>query len=92
MTARASKEQMEKMHKMLCEVLTDFLDKKGWNDANGNWVPLPAAYLTAAIAFLSHNDIKGIPLDTTKSLGKLANMPNVRSILDELRADGHNLQ
>lgn len=62
MTTRAERDQMEKMHRLVCERLTAVLEKGSVFDPKYDCeVPIPASLYAVAIKFLNDNDIKGLP-------------------------------
>jgi hypothetical protein len=86
MADRANKTQMEELHSLTCQFLTDMLKARGYADPKtGEWTPLPASYLTAAIKFLSDNDIKGMPVEGSP-LSNLLKSLNFDDIAKDIEA------
>lgn len=84
MEKRADRDQMERMHRLMCEHLTKLLEKGTMYDPKYECeVPVPASYLAVAVKFLNDNDIKGLPQEGSP-LSKLLASFDFKQIQEDL--------
>lgn len=87
---RADKDQMDLMHRLVCERLTAVLQKGTvWDPKYACDVPIPASLYAVAIKFLNDNDIKGLPAEGSPLSKLLAsfNFDQIKADLEQEAAD-----